>query len=89
MIDIPRGKYIGNRLGDQPKNEARAFHPMPSLRRGHLCHLKCAHDSNSFGITPVAGFRLADVARPGNNGKKIDACSRILVLGPGCAAVRN
>jgi hypothetical protein len=33
MIDIPRGKYIGRRVGDPPKDEAEHFHPLSGLWR--------------------------------------------------------
>ena len=33
MTDIPRGKYIGRRLGDQPRGRSRAFHALPSMWR--------------------------------------------------------
>jgi hypothetical protein len=29
---IPRGKYLGVRVGDPPKHEAEHFHPLPGLR---------------------------------------------------------
>ncbi len=30
---IPRGKYLDERVGDPPKDEAGAFRPVPGLRR--------------------------------------------------------
>ena len=32
-MNLPRGKYIGKRVGQPATDEAEAFHQMPRLRR--------------------------------------------------------
>jgi hypothetical protein len=32
-VGLPRGKYLGKRLGNSPASEAEQLHPVPSLRR--------------------------------------------------------
>jgi hypothetical protein len=33
MIDLPRGKYLGRRVGEPARDDAEHFNSMPSLRR--------------------------------------------------------
>jgi hypothetical protein len=41
MTDIPRGKYVGRRLGNQPADEAEHFMRCQHLAAGKIKHRVC------------------------------------------------
>ena len=55
---IPRGRYIGKRVGDPSKDEAEHFIRLPGLPAGGSTAVTSARCSSTKGLCRIFGTRI-------------------------------